>query len=102
MRSKNNYIAEKDKRKTKIDELINLAKEKGLDDWEAQNFANSNIENERTKALENLDNLLIEKEQSAILDAKRNIIREAYKTPEGFTRKYDPQETTSSNVRGEE
>ncbi|MDN3212229.1 MULTISPECIES: factor H binding protein domain-containing protein [Haemophilus] len=98
----NNYIAEKDKRKTKIDELINLAKEKGLDDWEAQNFANSNIENERTKALENLDNLLIEKEQSAILDAKRNIIREAYKTPEGFTRKYDPQETTSSNVRGEE
>ena len=97
----NKYVTEKAERETKINELINLAKEKGLEDWEARNFANENIDNERTRAQDNLDNLLIKKEQSAILESKRNIIREAYKAPEGFTQKYAPQENTYSNIRGE-
>lgn len=97
----NKYLTEKAERENKINELINLAKEKGLEDWEASNFANSNLENDQVTAFKNLNNLLIEKEQSAIVSAKHNIIRESYKAPEGFTKKYAPEEISYSNIRGE-
>lgn len=49
------------KREALVNELTAIAKEKGLDDWEANNFAYRNLNTERAKALEELNKLAIEK-----------------------------------------
>ena len=68
LESKREEISQK--REAKINELINLAKEKGLEDWEASNFAYSNVDNERTKMLENLNQLAAEKEKQKVEQEK--------------------------------
>lgn len=64
------------KRQETINELIALAKEKGLEEWEASNFAYWNLNNDRANALENLNKLVTEKEQQRLQNEKEQKIHE--------------------------
>ena len=63
-------------RENLINELTALAKQKGLEEWEARNFAYSNIDNDKANALENLNQLVAEKEKHRLQAEKEQKIRD--------------------------
>lgn len=71
LESKREEIAQK--REALNKEVFELAKSKGLEEWEARNFAYSNVDNEHTKMLENLNHLAAEKEKQKAEQEKERL-----------------------------
>lgn len=63
-------------RENLINELTALAKQKGLEEWEARNFAYANVDNDKANALENLNQLVAEKEKHRLQAEKEQKIRD--------------------------
>ena len=63
-------------RENLINELTALAKQKGLEEWEARSFAYANVDNDKANALENLNQLVAEKEKHRLQAEKEQKIRD--------------------------
>ena len=63
-------------RENLINDLTALAKQKGLEEWEARSFAYANVDNDKANALENLNQLVAEKEKHRLQAEKEQKIRD--------------------------